>query len=174
MSQPNKLEDAYLRFHKLCYYQALEILKDHALAEDAVQESFLILADHLDRIDTGSSRRTGNYLLTITKNLCLTWYQKRNREVEYSDGEEEDAPSLEDQTLRELDFGTLKTMIGELPAIYRVPLCLRYYNGFSYGEIADFMEISENLVSVRLSRAKKKLQQMLAEGGDPSCQNGRT
>ena len=67
-----KFEEAYRRYNKVCYNFALDILNDSKLAEDAVHDAFLRLYNHLDKIDDGSSRRTGNYIITIVKNLCFT------------------------------------------------------------------------------------------------------
>ena len=66
-----KFEEAYRRYNKVCYNFALDILNDSKLAEDAVHDAFLRLYNHLDKIDDGSSRRTGNYIITIVKTYVL-------------------------------------------------------------------------------------------------------
>lgn len=167
MSNAKKLEEAYAAFHKICYYQALSILKDPSLAEDAVQETFLILSKNLDKIDSGSSRQTGNYLITILKNLCFYWQNKRRCEVEWEDVDPASSLSTEDTVVQRLSVEALKEAIEQLNPIYRQALSLKYYCGFSNLEISKLLHISENLVSVRIFRGKNSLKKrFLNQGGD--------
>ena len=48
-----------------------------------------------------------------------------------------------------------------LPAKYRIVLYLRYYEEYQVKEIASILGISQNLVSARMSRAKKMLRNVL-------------
>ena len=50
-----------------------------------------------------------------------------------------------------------------LPIKHRNVLHLFYYEEYSTGEIAQILQISEGTVRTRLSRARKKLQQILKE-----------
>ena len=52
-------------------------------------------------------------------------------------------------------------LIDRLPEGYRSVLMLKYDNGFSTGEIASMLNLSEENVKKRLQRAKKKLEQEL-------------
>jgi len=60
----------------------------------------------------------------------------------------------------------LMGLIESLPENYHIVFSLRYVHGMSRKEIADALDISENLVSVRLNRAKQKLVEQLRGGGD--------
>lgn len=167
MSSANKLEEAYIAFHKICYCQAQSILKDPSLAEDAVQETFLILSKNLDKIDSGTSRRTGNYLITIIKNLCFYWQHKRRCEVEFEDKEQVSAMSTEDTVIQGLSVEALKEAIEQLDPIYQQTLSLKFYCGFSNQEISKLLHISEDLVGVRIFRGKNLLKKrFLNLGGD--------
>ena len=55
----------------------------------------------------------------------------------------------------------LMDLIDRLPEGYRSVLMLKYDNGFSTGEIASMLNLSEENVKKRLQRAKKKLEQEL-------------
>ena len=48
--QKSKFEEAYLKYNKMGFYYAREILHDDALAEDALHDAFLSLARNLDKI----------------------------------------------------------------------------------------------------------------------------
>ena len=53
----------------------------------------------------------------------------------------------------------------QLPPIYRVVLYLHYYEGYKAQEIADMMKVSLSAVLSRLARGRKKLKDILTEGG---------
>ena len=55
----------------------------------------------------------------------------------------------------------LQKVINELPEEYRLVIVLREQLGYSYGEIADKLEISLGTVKSRLNRARKYLQQII-------------
>ena len=50
-----------------------------------------------------------------------------------------------------------------LPAKYREPVVLRYLQELSMDEIAQILGLSKNALQVRLSRARERLRQDLAE-----------
>jgi len=55
--------------------------------------------------------------------------------------------------------------IHQLPATFREAILLYYYQGYGISEIAEMLELPEGTISSRLSRARKKLEQILKEGG---------
>lgn len=59
----------YEMYSQPLYRAALAILKDSAAAEDMVQETFLTLIDHIDRVTHRNPVKTWNYLLTILRHL---------------------------------------------------------------------------------------------------------
>ena len=48
---------------------------------------------------------------------------------------------------------------------YRTVIHLYYYEGYSIKEIAEILRMNANTVSSHLQRARKKLKQILTEGG---------
>jgi len=53
----------------------------------------------------------------------------------------------------------------KLKPIYREVILLQYYKQFSIQEIAYLLDVSENTVKTRLSRAKQNLKKQLEQGG---------
>lgn len=73
----------------------------------------------------------------------------------------------QDRSLAEFEF---KEMLGQVDEKYRVILVLYYEQGFKIGEIAELLDMKENTVKTRLSRAREQirfayLQEMPREGG---------
>lgn len=69
----------------------------------------------------------------------------------------EDARQAENLFQQEEESGLFELM-AKLPAIYRTVLYLRYYEEYQVKEIAKLLHITPNLVSARLSRAKKLMK----------------
>jgi len=61
------------------YCEAKKILASHEDAEDAVQEAFIILHDHLDGLKNIEGDGTRCYVVRVAKNVALNMRRKRNR-----------------------------------------------------------------------------------------------
>ncbi len=68
--------------HRKIYYVALNILKDKALAEDIMQDTYLKFLEKLYDYKTKNSLA---YILTIARNLAINTYNKRKKELSYDD-----------------------------------------------------------------------------------------
>ena len=55
--------------------------------------------------------------------------------------------------------------IHRLPAAFRESILLYYYQGYGISEIAEMLDLPEGTISSRLSRARKKLEEILKEEG---------
>ncbi|KIR02387.1 putative RNA polymerase ECF-type sigma factor [Lachnospiraceae bacterium TWA4] len=160
-----KLTKLYTTYANTLLYVATGYLKDSNLAEDMVQESFLKIAEHLDSIIEIDSKMTKYYLITTVRNKCIDYIRRKNRLMEtlYETSEllssSSDLPlehMIQEETIEEI-----KEIIGNLSSTYSVPFYLRFFKGWNNTEIADFMNVSVNLVAVRINRAKKMIQQQL-------------
>ena len=168
-----KFEEAYLRYNKVCYNFALDILNDPKLAEDAVHDAFLRLYNHLDKIDDGSSRRTGNYIITIVKNLCFTQRKKKDSKIIPLQDYDLDSnglltDSLVDEVVTYIEIDRMRREIDSLPDSLKEPLVLKYYNDLSNSEIGEILDVSADVVAVRIFRAKQKLAERLNKNGGVS------
>ena len=142
---------------RLCYVQ----LQDQALAEDAVQETFLKAYKGFDSFRGDSSEKT--WLTRIAVNTCRDfqrggWFKHTDRRV---------TPDM-------LPVGTvqpdtedldLSLAVMKLPRKMREAILLYYYQDMSTEEIAETLDIGQSSVSNRLRRGREKLRKML-EGRD--------
>ena len=141
----------------LCYM----ILHDEALAEDAVQETFIKAYKGLARFRGDCGEKT--WLMRIAVNVCRDlqrsgWFRHVDRRVSPDmmpdqaagpDGESED----------------LAQEIVALPDKYKEVVLLRYYHDMTIKDIAQTLGIAPSSVFARLKRAEKKLRVSL-EGRD--------
>ena len=151
----------YKLYYKAMYNTALRILKDEFEAEDMMQEAFLIAFTKLDSFQGEVS--FGAWLKRIVINKSLTQLKKNNRynevkmEVVY-----EDQPDAEEA----INYGKLNTskvleVLNSLKDNYRIVLTLHLREGFDYEEIAEILKYTNENVRTTISRAKKKLKQLL-------------
>lgn len=146
--------DAVLR---TCYLY----LKDRYLAEDAAQETFVKVYEHMETFRGESSEKT--WITRIAVNVCKNyirknWFQKERTSLE--EGRQQDG-SYE---MAE-DGMTLVPAIFGLPEKYREVILLYYYRELKVKEIADILDLKEAAVLQRLKRGRDLLKNRLKEDG---------
>lgn len=110
------------------------------------------------------------FLYKILNNLIIDHYRKRKEEsldaIFEKEGVDESAfPDLREGSLEEmvdsLDARRAIELLSTLPDAYREVLTLRFVDGLGPKDIAQLIEESENVVSVRLFRGVKLLREAL-------------
>ena len=82
--QKRKFAELYERYRYLMFKIAVDILHEHHLAEDALQEAFVRVAKHIECIGQLEETATKRYLITITKNAALAEQGTSMEQTEYS------------------------------------------------------------------------------------------
>jgi RNA polymerase sigma-70 factor (ECF subfamily) len=137
------------------------LLKDHAEAEDAVQEAYVKLWQNRDAIDPDKIRP---WLMRVTRNGCLDRLRRRRPTQEWADWRAADQGPGPAQGLQHQELGErLKHSINGLKEPYRSLVVLRDVQQHSYEEVANVLELSLSQVKVYLHRARKQLREQLAE-----------
>ena len=123
-------------------------------AEDVMQEVFLRLIQAKPVFSSQAHAKA--WLLRVASNCVIDLFRLpwRKREGPL----EEEAPVSETP-----EAGSVTEAVLSLPARYRVPVHLYYYEGYSVAEIAAITEKSEGTVKSRLFRARKLLRDKLSE-----------
>jgi len=159
-SDKNAQLDIYKAYYKAMYNSAYRILKDSFEAEDIMQEAFLTV---FTKMDTYKGEVTfGAWLKRIVINKSLTQLKKNNR---YNEVKMEVIPNddVEEETI---DYSGLKAKnvlacLQSLKENYRLVLTLHLIEGYDYEEIAQILDYTNENVRTTVSRAKKKLKQVL-------------
>ena len=163
------------------YNLAMFLLRNHHNAEDIVQDAYLKAFKSFHQISGDDSAA---WLLKIVRNNCMT-FLKRNaarnkvipltRPLSAQDCREQvqaipDPQILPDAAL--IQKGTCRAVrdaVAALPLDYREVIVLREFEDMSYQQIATITMVPIGTVMSRLSRARKKLREILAsteeEGG---------
>ena len=151
------------------YSYALVLTRNHAEAEDLVQETYVRALPAMGRLRTDSN--TKGWLFTILRNVWLNQLRKwRNGpqmiEMEGDDGVAnsivEPSKDSHDLYVSKLEAEQVRAAIEELPADFREIILLREYEDLSYQEIANVLDCPVGTVMSRLGRARAKLRVLLS------------
>ncbi|HEY3858273.1 MAG TPA: sigma-70 family RNA polymerase sigma factor [Gammaproteobacteria bacterium] len=170
MGTPGKLgrfEQTVLPHLDAAHSLARWLTRNEHDAEDVVQEAVLRAFRFFDTFQGGEAR---HWFLKIVRNTFYSWYDKNKRHArtETLGDEAMDIPGNEltpDEVLvKEHSAQVVRAAIETLPLEFREVLLLREFEGCSYKEIADIVEVPIGTVMSRLSRARQQLKNRL--GGE--------
>lgn len=162
--EKDKFTEIYQQYQHFCWYVAYQLLGDGHLAEDAVQDAFLALTKHLDKIEDVESQKTRKFLMTIVKSKAVDILRKQHGETSVDELLWEPADPEADMLgayITKENYNHLISCILELDEAYRVIFEYKYVHELSDREIAQILDITPKLVNVRYFRARKQLQRML-------------
>jgi len=164
-AQEGKFEYIYEKYKRLLLAKAYDIVKDHGLAEYAVSEAYIRAYKNMHKIDDPDSAPAISFLVTITKNVAIDIYnkQKRNVPTDFAEYEEADDFNLEETIEHKHETAHAMELVGSLREELRAVFLLKYAHDLPHKEIAKMLGITENNVTVRLHRAKAKLQKLAKE-----------
>lgn len=155
-------EQIYLDNRQMAFQIAKRILHDASLAEDAVSEAFLRIAEIFQKIHRLNSHKMQYYIVVTVKNTCFNMLKKGKTDLlSYEDTIEYAASESVD-----FEYLHLKECISRLSATDREILYLRANLGLSYHEIAVTLNISSAAARQRYRYAKSNLKKLLSEGED--------
>jgi RNA polymerase sigma-70 factor (ECF subfamily) len=162
-TERDKFEYLYSKYKDLLFYKAWEILHDHMLAEDAVSEAYIRIFRNLDKIDGVDSPRSAAFMVTIVRNCALTLLKKTGQEAADDTLEEViDPHDLEETVLGTFAVEDIYKLLDGLDEQLRNIFVLKYAYDLSHREISEQLQITENNVTVKLHRTKRKLSEMIA------------
>ena len=149
----------------LMYNRAYSILRDTVLAEDVVQESFIRILKNFDKIEKKKCPQTRKYFVNIVRTISIDVYRKNKKQQTVSFDEFE-ATIIDEFAYTEDIFEgrELESYLLKLPKSYYIIMSLKYDDGYSYKEISEILNITEENVKKRLLRARIKLREMWEVG----------
>ena len=149
----------YNRYKGPVYAFCAKMLLDRAVAQDVMQETFVRVYEHRQRLLKAGSFKS--WLFTIARNQCLNTLRRSNRHTAF----DETASNMVAAD-NETPFGRLmkaeqvelvNRFLNELSPEYREVLVLREYQNLSYDEIAAVTRNTVSSVKSRLFKARRKL-----------------
>jgi RNA polymerase sigma-70 factor (ECF subfamily) len=142
----------------------VKMLGDSAEIEDAAQDTFVKVFNHLRKYDP--ERSFAAWLASICVNECRDRIRKKTRfKKTFSELSDEHlavakAPNGGNIEFRE-KLANVEKGINQLPDNLREVLIMKVYGELSYEEIAESLEIKVGTVMSRLHRAREKLTELI-------------
>lgn len=157
-----RFTNIYEQYHEKMEQVAMRILQEQHDAEDAVQNSFVQIIRHFDKVYTISCEELLFWIISIVKNEAFMILRKhrQNNTVPL-----EDSNSFERISGDTAEYEEIVGIFRQLPETYRAVLEMKVFIGYSDKEVAAHLGISETAVSTRANRGRALLKKMMEREG---------
>ncbi|UCC78278.1 MAG: sigma-70 family RNA polymerase sigma factor [Candidatus Zixiibacteriota bacterium] len=173
-----RFNDIFKTYQKPIYNYVLRMVRDNAIAEELTQEIFIKTYKNLSSFRGDSKLST--WIYGIATNACLDYFRasdyKKGKTTDLLDEDvlteetgSEDIKrilSIEEDLIKSEMAECIRDYIESLPGDYRTVIILHDLEGFKNREIAKIMGCTLDTVKIRLHRARRKLQSILASNCD--------
>jgi RNA polymerase sigma factor (sigma-70 family) len=162
------LAQLYDRYGRVAYGLALRIVRDQALAEDAVQEAFLAVWRSAAGFRSDRAKPS-TWILTLVhrRAVDVVRREERRRAAPLETAEELDAHGL--ATDEEIELTDRRRLVQEalrqLPDEQREALELAYYAGLTQSELAERLSVPLGTIKSRMFTGLRRLRDILADAG---------
>lgn len=167
MTQKNPQEKEFLHAYETynnaifrhCYFRVF----DRELAKDLTQETFIKFWNYM--VNGNEVQNCQAFLYKIATNIIIDYKRKKREhsleameEAGYQPSDYKDEIEI---TNARLTVETLMEVLDTLDDIYREPFLLRFIEGLKPKEIAEVLGEDVNVISVRITRAKRQIKQKM-------------
>ena len=159
------LENLYDRYSGLVWHVAMESVEDDRAAEDLTQDTFLKVAEQIEKIGIVDALQTKCFLMTIIRRKCLDFFRRKKSKgadcIDTLDTFVDESPEPLDRIIEAEECSTLRRAFRKLDEDTRQILYLRFVAELTNPEIAKALNISTQYVAVKVLRAKKALKKAM-------------
>jgi len=156
--------EIFLRHRQRAFALAYQYLHDGEDAKDIVQDAFIKAFQNLSKFNL--DRKFGPWLLTIVRNLSIDLIRRRKKVSPGGLSEVLADPNAHDSAEKRVLRGEIWSALMQLNPNQREIIFLKDYQGHSYVEIAEILEIPLGTVMSRLHHARRNLVQALRKKCD--------
>lgn len=165
------LAELYDRFGRIAYGLALRVVRDAALAEDAVQEAFLAIWRSAPRF-AAERAKASTWILTLVHRRAVDLVRREERRrAEPLDEQAESAQATpgslgaDDEVWLRLERERVRGALETLPDQQREAIELAYFGGFTQSELAERLGLPLGTIKSRMFAGLSRLREAL-EGTD--------
>jgi RNA polymerase sigma factor (sigma-70 family) len=165
-AEESALAELYDRHGRVAYGLALRILRDPALAEDAVQEAFLGVWRAAATF-VPERAQASSWILTLVhrRAVDLVRREERRRVEPLEDEARPDAEgSAADVAWLRLERERVQEALRRLPDHEREALELAYYGGFTQSQLAERLGVPVGTIKSRMFSGLARLRELLEPG----------
>lgn len=150
------IRDVIDRYSNTVFRVSYQYVRDTHDAEDVMQEVFVALVNYLKSESFTSDEHVKAWLIRVSINKSINVAKGNSRR-------KRNEQTLTQEVRLDPQFDDLEYILSQLSAIDRETIYLRYYEGYSAREIADFLGMTEQAVFKRLQRARTQLKEFISE-----------
>lgn len=160
------LGELYDRYGRVAYGLALRILRDRALAEDAVQEAFLAVWRSAGTF-LAEQGKPSTWILTLVHRRAVDLVRREERRrAEPSESLAEPAgPGADEEAALGSRQQIVRAALRALPSEQRQAIELAYYGGLTQSEVAARLGQPLGTIKSRMFTGLDRLRGLLAEAG---------
>lgn len=150
------------------------MVKDHDVADDLMQETFIKAVRHIDEGRYADSGKFLSWVLRIAHNTALDFFRQKKSSRSITESEAGYGilgtlrfaeNNVEDRIVASQIEADVRRLVDALPDEQREVVMLRYFSGLSFQEIAEQTEVSINTALGRMRYALINLRKMIREKG---------
>lgn len=148
--------ELYEKYNKLVYSMAIAKLNSHGLAEECVQETFLIVAKKINRFAQMDEEHRRNLICTIARGKAIDGIRREDN-IAY-------AQNIEDVNISYFDSFEMLELAEEIRKLNEKEqtfIFLKYIYGFSNTEIAKMYGVSASYAGRVINTALKQIKMSL-------------
>ncbi|MBL7967281.1 MAG: sigma-70 family RNA polymerase sigma factor [Prolixibacteraceae bacterium] len=158
------------RHKKRVFTYIVLIVKNHHLAEDIFQDTFIKV---IRSLKTGKYTENGKFIswvLRISHNLIIDHFRKEkllnttsndDATVDLFNSPKYSEENIEDRLVYDQITSDVRLLIEELPDDQRQVIMMRHFQGLSFKEIADLTDVSINTALGRMRYALINLRKLI-------------
>ena len=171
-SEQTALAELYDRYGRPAYGLALRILRDEALAEDAVQEAFMTIWKMAPRF-VPEKGKASTWILTLVhrRAVDVVRREQRRRTDSLDAAVEPGGAAADEEAWLRLQREVVQAALRQLPDQQREALELAYYGGFTQSELAERLGQPLGTIKSRMFNGLTRLRELL---DDPSLETSWT
>ena len=159
--EPGAFAKLVRKYQGAVHGYAYHLTQDASAAEEITQETFLEAHLHLNNLrDSGKLR---SWLRSLTYHHSMNWFRHHREMAPLMDVLPTDQPSsttiLEQRETQE----ALESVLRGLSEPHRVVITLKYMEGLRNSQIAEFLDLPQSTVDVRLHRALRQLRERMLQ-----------
>src|SRR5829696_3589603 len=161
-SDETALAELYDRFGRVSYGLAYRVLRDAALAEDAVQEAFLDVWRGANRFVPERSR-AASWILTFVhrRAVDVVRREQRRRSEPIEAAEIPTGDAADDAAWLRFERERVQAALKQLPDMQREAIELAYYGGFTQSELAERLGEPLGTIKSRMFNGLARLRELL-------------
>lgn len=154
----------YDRYGRVAYGLALRVLRDSALAEDAVQDAFLAVWRSAHRYIPERSKPS-TWIMTFVhrRAVDLVRREERRRADQLTEADATVGGSVDEEAWLRLERERVQDALRQLPDQQREAIELAYYGGFTQSELAERLGQPLGTIKSRMFTGLTRLRELLTE-----------